>query len=259
MVDLRWTADEKGDHNATGLALRNVGWQPHKTVYQSCSIIRIADTDYDSYFAARSKKWRHELRRQSRALERNYEVSFLRHRPGGAAYGDDDPRWDIYEDCLRISQQSWQGGSTTGNTLCHDHVRPFLRDCHAVAARLGMLDIAVLKLDDSPVAFQYDYHLHGSVQGLRMGFDREFSKQGVGKVLMNRLIKDSFQRGDKMLDMGIGDFQFKRRFRTDVETSYRFACYPWSSWRSQGVRLSRWLKGRSAEKRLATAAKATSL
>ena len=164
----------------------------------------------------------------------------------GVAFGDDEPRWDLYEDCLNLSRRSWQSGSTTGNTLCHKHVREFLRECHAVAARLGMLDVAVLKLGGTPAAFQYNYHFDGKVYGLRMGYDRQFSSAGVGKILMSRLIEDSFQRGDQVLDMGIGDFDFKRRFRTGVEASYRFAWFPWTAWKSQGVRLSRWLKQRRA-------------
>ncbi|NOY28652.1 MAG: GNAT family N-acetyltransferase [Planctomycetes bacterium] len=248
MIDLRWASAERSDRNPTGRALRMAGWQPHKMAYQRNSVIRLAGTDYESYFAGLPKKWRHEIRRQDRALERSKELTFDRHRPASTAQGDGDPRWDLYDDCLKISQRSWQGSSTTGNTLCHDRVRDFVRDCHAVAAKLGMLDVVVLKVDGQPAAFQYNYHYDSSVYGLRMGYDPAFSKQGVGKILMNRMIADSFDRGDRTLDLGVGDYDFKRRFRTEVETSCRFACYPWASWRSQGVRLTRWLKRGYAEK-----------
>ncbi len=246
MLDLRWTAAEPGDHDSTGQTLRALGWQPHQSAYQTNSILGFADTDYETYMANRSKKWRHEVRRQARALARLGKVSFERYRPAGVAHGDGEPAWDIYESCLNLSRQSWQGGSTTGNTLCHQRVRNFLQDCHAVAAKLGMLDVAVLKLNGTPTAFQYNYHYHGRVYGLRMGYDREYSKVGVGKVLLNRMIEDSFQRGDQLLDLGAGDYDFKRRCRTEVETSFRFACYPWPTWKSQGVRLTNWLKERRA-------------
>ena len=244
MIDLRWSAAGPHDRNATGRAIRAVGWQPRKIAYQSNSVIRFAGTDYESYLASLNKKWRHEIRRQTRVLERAGKVTFHRHRPAGKGWGDGQPRWDLFDDCMQISQQSWQSKSTTGNTLCHPHVRGFLHDCHATAARIGMLDMAVLKIDGRPAAYQYNYHRHGRVFGLRMGYDPAFSQQGVGKILMNRLIEDSFERNDQTLDLGIGDFAFKRRFRTEVETSYRYACYPWRSWRSQGVRFSRWMKQR---------------
>jgi hypothetical protein len=45
-----------------------------------------------------------------------------------------------------------------------------------------------------------------------------------------------------VLDLGIGEFDFKARFRTGVEQSYRYSYYPWNSWRSQGIRITQWLR-----------------
>jgi len=242
LLELRWTDAQPGGDCATGRAMQAVGWAPQKSAYQEMSVIRLAGLDWESYLASRSKKWRHEIRRQTRVLEQSAELTYHRHRPASAAEGDGDPCWEMYKDCLYVSEQSWQSESTTGNTICHEQVRDFLIDVHREAARLGMLDMAVLKLGGKPVAFQYNYHFDRNVVGLRMGFDRSFSKQGVGKVLMSRSIEDSLRRGDQTYDMGPGSYDFKRRFRTDVETSYCFSHVPWLAWRSQGVRLSRWLK-----------------
>ncbi len=247
MIDLRWAHAPTGRLCSTAQALAAADWQPQMAAYQEGALIRTADTDYPQYFATRSKKLRHEIRRQTRALDRCGKVTFERHRPAPASQGDGAPRWDFYEDCLRISKKSWQGDSTTGNTLCHDHVREFLRDSHALAAKLGMLDIALLKLDGIAVAFQYNYQYHGEVYGLRMGFDRDFTKQGVGKVLLSQMIEDSFERNDVSINLGGGDYQYKHRYQTHQETSYRFTCYPSLAWRPQGVRLSRWLKQRLAK------------
>ena len=240
MLDLRWV--DPALSSRVSRALQNVGWQSHVGSYQQVSVIQFGNTDWQGYNAALSKKWRHEIGRQARVLERNYKVSFERHRPQGSSCGENDPRWDLFDDCLAISERSWQSESKTGNTLCHGNVRHFLSTSHRIASHLGMLDMAVLKLDNQPVAFQYNYHYDGQLYGLRMGFDRSFAREGPGKVLMSRLIEDSFSRGDMSLDLGIGDFAFKRRFRTSVETSCRTSCYPWTAWRSQGVRLTRWIK-----------------
>ncbi len=242
MLDLRWACVEAGDGDPTGRALRATGWQAERCDYQQTSIVQLDGTDWESYRASLSKKWRHELGRSQRGLERDFQVRVERHRPQGANQGDSSPRWDLYENCLDIAEHSWQGDSTTGNTLTHDRVRGFLRACHSLAAKQGMLDMAVLKLDDQPVAFQYNYCFDGKLFGLRMGFDRSFSKQGVGKALMGWTLEDSFARCDREIDMGIGDYDFKRRFRTGVEMSQRHTYYPWQAWRGQSVRLSHWLK-----------------
>ncbi len=242
ILDLRWTCVEPGQSDPTGRALHATGWQAERCDYQQTSIVQLEGSDWERYRARLTKKWRHELGRQQRGLERDYRVSFERHRPLGASQGDSEPRWDFYENCLDIAQHSWQGDSTTGNTLSHSHVRDFLRACHGVAAKLGMVDMVVLKLDDQPAAFQYNYCFAGKLFGLRMGFDRSFAKQGVGKALMGWTLEDSFACGDRVIDMGIGDYDFKRHFRTAVETSQHYTYSPWQAWRGQSVRLSHWIK-----------------
>ena len=244
MLDLRWVPAKQSDYNTTNRALRAAGWNPERSPYQESSVIRLTDHDWESYFASRSKKWRSESRRQLRALQRDHAISFQRLRPAGAARGDDNPRWDVFEDCLAVSRNSWQAHSQSGNTLCHQHVEPFLRDCHAMAAKLGMLDVGLLKIDGQPAAYQYNYYHDGDIFGLRMGYDRQYSRQGLGNVVLNLTLEDSFRRGDHQLELGIGDYPFKQRLRTEVHSSFRFTCYPWLAWRAQGVRLTRWLKGR---------------
>lgn len=258
MIDLRWVSAERADRSATGRALRAAGWNPRKNSYQQNSVVQLSDYDWDSFFASRPKKWRHEIRRQIHALKRDHKVTFHRHRPDGLAFGNGDPRWDLFEDCLDVSRNSWQSQSKSGNTLCHQHVEPFLRDCHAMAAKLGMLDVALLKVDGQSAAFQYNYCYDGKISGLRMGYDQRFSSQGVGNVALNYTLEDSFRRGDSQFDLGVGDFPFKRRLRTHVETSSRFTCYPRLAWRAQGVRLTRWLKSRRETVETGKAAKSTS-
>lgn len=244
MVDLRWTPGDLAGQDITRRAMMAVGWKPQRDMYQQSSLIRFAGTTWKEYFAGLSKKWRHEIRRQTRNLERLGRVEFIRHRPESAAQGDGSPRWELFEQCLDVSRRSWQAGVVNGNTICHESVLSFLRDCHAEAARLGMLDMAVLRLDGKPLAYQYNYRHGGQVFGLRMGYAQESRELGAGKILLARFLEDSFARGDEVLDLGVGDFAFKARFRNDVATSYHYSFCPWNAWRPQCVRLSRWLRQR---------------
>lgn len=252
MLDLRWAGVASGQPDPTGRALRANGWAATKTQYQQTSIIELTGADWQTYRAKLSKKWRHEVGRQQRRLQRDFSVQVERHRPLGAFHGESEPRWDLYENCVDIAAHSWQGKSTTGNTLSHDDVRDFLRDCHQVAAKLGMLDMLVLKLDGYPAAFQYNYLNDGKLFGLRMGFDRQYASYGVGKALMGWMLEDSFDRDDRVVDMGVGDYEFKRRFRTGVEASQRYTYYPWNTLRGQSVRLTQWIKSRWQTDELAT-------
>ena len=54
------------------------------------------------------------------------------------------------------------------------------------------------------MAFIYGYHYHGYVYGLRRGYDAERSREGAGNVLLAYTLRDSFARGDRIYDMGVG-------------------------------------------------------
>jgi CelD/BcsL family acetyltransferase involved in cellulose biosynthesis len=99
-------------------------------------------------------------------------------------------------------------------------------------------------VDGRPAAFTYNYHFAGRLYGLRIGYNAAISRRGLGNVLLARTLEDSFARKDRCFDLGVGDYLFKRGFRTGVETSYQFSHYSWLPLRTQGVRLTRWLKDR---------------
>lgn len=244
VIDFRWTADDPEDRDPTSRAMWAVGWKPDRTQYQLTSLVQFAGSSWQEYLAGLTKKWRHEIHRQRRKLDRLGTVEFIRHRPVSAAEGDGEPREDLFWECVEVARGSWQAQVTSGNTLCHESVVNFLVEAHRQAAHLGMLDLALLRVDGRPVAFQYNYHVHSDISGLRMGYLSELKDWGVGIVLLSQFLEDSFERGDQQLDLGTGDYEFKRRFRTSAKWSYRFQYAPWYSWRSQGVRLSHWLKNR---------------
>ena len=64
--------------------------------------------------------------------------------------------------------------------------------------------------------FKYNYHFGGRVSNLRLGFDPEFAKLGVGKVLMMHVLRDSCARGDSIYDFLPRHVEAKRRFATEV-------------------------------------------
>ncbi len=170
-------------------------------------------------------------------------MTYLRYRPEGSRYGDGDPRWDLYDACEAIARRSWQGAADDGTTLSHDCVREYLRDAHATAAAAGGLDLNLLLIGGRPAAFAYNNHYRGSVYGLRMGFDREVSGEGSGSVLLRRMIEDSFQRGDRLIDLGAGSPDVKRHWATRVQTSYHYPYYAPLAMKAQALRMKRWIAG----------------
>ena len=245
MIELPSTAPPSRDGGRVCRSMRVVGLLSEEQPYRTVSYVDFAG-DWNGYLAGKSRKARHEMRRVLRRVFAGHDVEYIRHRPAPARDGDGDPRWDLFAMCQQVALASWQATSTTGTTLTHERVRHFLRDAHTVAARLGMVDMNLLLVDGRPAAFAYNYHHHGRLTGLRIGYDASLGRAGLGTALMLCSIEDSFARGDASYDLGPGESRYKRVLRTRTEPSFRLTYSPLGSWRSQAVRLSRWAKQRWA-------------
>ena len=83
---------------------------------------------------------------------------FLRYRPAGAAAGDGDPRWDLYDACVDA------GRGEVGKAAPSTAPRSAARVCQLPARhprrgrpRRRRVDLNLLLLDGRPVAFAYNY------------------------------------------------------------------------------------------------------
>jgi len=241
MIELRWNGPEGSDGGRATRAMRVAGLLTEKKPYQTTSVVDLS-CGWEEFLAAKPRKYRHESRRVLRRVLDDRHAEYVNHRPAPARAGGGDPRWDLYAMCEEVAQASWQASSTNGNTLTHDRVRGFLRDAHAAAARLGMVDVNLLLVDGRPAAFGYNYQYLGRLVGLRVGYDASVPCSGLGNALLLSTVANSCRHGDRAFDLGAGPWMFKRRLRTRTEASYRLTYTPLGSWRSQAVRLARWVR-----------------
>ena len=140
---------------------------------------------------------------------------------------------------------SWQGSSETGTTLSHEAIKCFMRETHEVATRSGCIDMNLLSVSGNIIAFAYNYIFNGQVNGLRVGYDPEYSKLGPGNSLYALAIEDSFARGDQVYDLGPGSLECKRHWHSRIEPVVQYTYYEPRSVRAQ---LMKW-KGRLADAR----------
>jgi CelD/BcsL family acetyltransferase involved in cellulose biosynthesis len=243
LIDLRWVDKPGHDRGRTRLALENAGLSAIETRWKQIPLIELAGA-WDEYFSGRTSKFRNNIRRAEKHAAELGEVTLERHRPRSAAEGDGEPRWELYDCCEILSRRSWQAASTDGTTLCHEVIRPFLREMHAVGARGGAVDICLLRIGGQPAAFSYNYHYQGYVNGLRVGFDPQFAKAAPGNLLYHRVLRDAFERGDRIFDLGPGYLEAKRPWVTATPWSYRYRHYPLAAPRVQLLRLKHWLANR---------------
>lgn len=244
LLDLRWVDATGDDHGQTPHAMQLAGFDYDARIWHQSAQIEL-DLGWDAYWKSRKSRWRNNVRRCERKLAERGELVHLRYRPRGEKFNETDPRWDLYEACVEIARRSWQGSSTAGTTLSHENVRAYLRAAHATAVKSGTVDLNLLLLADTPVAFAYNYHYRGWVYGLRSGYDREAVQEGAGTVLMKLMIEDSCRRGDVLHDLGPEYLECKRYWLTRLRPAYHYTHFRPTGLRAQVLRakrtVTRWL------------------
>jgi len=249
-VELRWIGGQGDDPSETARAMKEVGWRPCRSLYGFTSMVRIQG-DWKSYFAGHGQAWCRKFRRRLQRLRRQGEVRLVRYRPGGTAKDDDDPRWDLFDMCQDVAQSSWQAQIANSTTISADPVRAYFRDMHQVATRAGAVDMNLLLVDDSPAAFLYNYHWQGMVYGCRAGHSPQWKEFSPGLEMVRSSIQDSFERGDQLYDMGVGESVLKTKFRTAAVPIFRVSHCPITGPRTQLLGVRRWIQQRQLDQKLA--------
>jgi CelD/BcsL family acetyltransferase involved in cellulose biosynthesis len=108
VLDLR-PIDRRGrDRGRTRNALKLAGLGASESICRHITVVTVTDKSDVSPATCRSP--RHDTfqgrRRGSRQLGR---VRYVRYRPRGSRYGDDDPRWDLYDLCVALGAAVFRG------------------------------------------------------------------------------------------------------------------------------------------------------
>lgn len=235
VIDLRWVDEAADEFLAVGESLREAGFDFRVRPRMQVRLCQFGQ-GWDAYVESRSRNWRRKMKHDVDLLAKAGEVRLVRHRPvaGQADYELDD---EIYDVCAGIAQRTWQADDRSQSTLCSPRVREVLRRLHHAAAELGMLDANILYVGDKPAAYNYNYVADGRVYGLRCGYDATLDLDGCGRVLLFKMIEDSFHRGDVEHNFGPGDQPYKERFATELRHAYTFLHYARYSLRSQLMHL----------------------
>jgi hypothetical protein len=180
------------DYQRTRTALQVADMRFQETEDLSpCQVIEIQNQPND--FMARLRlDHREPIACDQHRLSGRALLTFERHRPRGAMYVDANPRWDIFEKCLKMAFSDHQP---------HDISREFLRDIHAAACRSGAADMNVLRRGNEILACCYNVHIAGVLVCVFAGgsdggqwpnvVDGTFIPQLIGKML-----EDSVARHD---------------------------------------------------------------
>lgn len=167
----------------------------HNT-YEDC-----AGLSFEQYMGKRSANHRYNSRRRQRNLEKEGELEFV-------IVTDDSDR-ELYDraidDYILVSVHSWKPVGTTVST-------PIIGLIH-IAARLGCLRLAILRLDGKPIAAQFWLVSGGVASMMRPNYHGDYRKFAPGVVLTSMAIEHLLDVDRvQSLDFGYGDDEYKGKW-----------------------------------------------
>jgi hypothetical protein len=158
-------------------------------------------------------------------------LTFERIRPLGNTYGDDRRVDGIIGACCVLEPR----------TLCREHPAALFRDVAAVASRLGMLDLNLLKLDGRLIAFSLNVHFDGAIQQLGTGETAVPFNVRPALVLGRRMLQDSFARKDRYMYFAASNDGLANLWATDQRSLVCHQHRATLPFRDRLTRLGRWL------------------
>ncbi len=157
---------------------------------------------YDDWFAARSKSFRQKVRQNTRAIEKR----------GGHVRRSDDPE-QVAQDITELLALHHARFESSGKVSALTHADRLA----AVAAtpRLlagGHLRVWVVEHEGRVVGAQLHLRAGDRISFVWTGMDNEWTKEGMGLVLLHAAVRDAHELGVREHDLGAGEYPYKQRF-----------------------------------------------
>jgi CelD/BcsL family acetyltransferase involved in cellulose biosynthesis len=146
-------------------------------------------------------------------LKEEYKVAFRRQD------GIDSLRQGMKTFFL-LHQKRWASKGLRGSFGEDPRFRDFLLDVARCFAEQQWLNLAFLTANDEPISAALCFEYNRTLYYYHPGFDPEYSKYGVGNLLIMRLIQDAIQRGMDEFDFLRGDEAYKNDWTSLSRSSF---------------------------------------
>lgn len=162
-------------------------------------------------------------RRLKKINNRNYclELEFRRHIDDLK----DGKETKLFADIDTIKSHSYRG--MKGKSIfSRENVRNFHREIFSRFLKNGWIDLLLLRSNNRPIAFMYNYFYNGRIYNYSMEFDKRYSFISPGTMLMYWAIKDSAERRCMMeFDFIKGEELWKTRFTAEYRIHGRIRIF----------------------------------
>ncbi len=190
--------------------------------------------DLNEYFAQKSKKSVRNIRRLGKNLEKDLggELNLQRHRGAFCERPDFETDLQKFED-LRC--RSWQLSQSGGNGHVHGKdVMAFYREACEDWKQKGWLDLIVMQAGETPVAGQLNVIIDQTQWVVLTAYDQKLARYSPGRVMFYRQLFDSFVMGDRLVDFGGENEDWKQYWSNDTQDTLQI------SWAMRGLKSAVW-------------------
>ncbi len=180
--------------------------------------IRLPNT-WDEYFKSLGKWLRRTIARQRNKQTRELDMSFYiwSSKDGGfdTAFGKFEKLYALRKESVKVENKFEKSCG----------YQKFHRLLASRFAEAGWLNLAFLKIGDREVACEYTFKYLDTLYSYQCGFDPEFGKNNVFKVLRSYVIEDAIQSGIKEFDLLRGEESYKYDWKALPRKKQTLRCF----------------------------------
>jgi CelD/BcsL family acetyltransferase involved in cellulose biosynthesis len=164
--------------------------------------------DWDAFWMSKRSKVRNDFKRQLKKLKtvKNFEVVKI-------TRAEEVER--TLENIYRIERNSWQYENQTAMSSNSSSQR-FYAEIARVAAQKNWLYFFVLRINNEPIAFEYNLKYARKIYNLKIGHNREFNHLAPGVSLKYFILQDVFKNKFLEYDFLGWNEDFKKRWTDNI-------------------------------------------
>ncbi|NQT93266.1 MAG: GNAT family N-acetyltransferase [Lentisphaerae bacterium] len=138
---------------------------------------------YEEIQARFSAKYRRELRRRARMLDRDGKVEYVK--------ADSVPQLEeSFDEFLRLEAAGWKGRKNTAVENKAGNVGEFYREFIRRFAAMGRCEIVSLRVDGKTIAVQLVATTGGTCYLMKIAHDEEYRRYSPGHQVVHRVLRD---------------------------------------------------------------------
>jgi CelD/BcsL family acetyltransferase involved in cellulose biosynthesis len=205
---------------ATDLAaqLEQRDWIRSESRINVCPFVTLSGHSWQSYLASLGPSHPASFQRRLKALTKRFDVRLEQVR-------SDDQRREALALLADLHTRRWhgRGGSEAFST---PGLLAFYDEMSRLALERGWLRLFVLRLNGRPAAVLHGYRYGPTFYFYQSGFDPDFAKYSVGRVIVELTIKSAIEDGADEYDLLHGDEPYKYQWTSQSRELARLEVFP---------------------------------